>query len=159
MRIRILVASQSQADFYDVRSLGEAPHLAHRFSDPIAHLHDRDLVSDRPGRVFDHAPATAGRRGATAHHGTGGERSPRKHEAEQFAHHIGQELARAWRAGEFERLVVMAGPAFLGLLRKAFPDEVRPSIVAEVTKDLIGHPPHAVQSHLPPEAFQLIAPA
>jgi hypothetical protein len=49
MRIRILVADQSEARFYD---LGGQHGLAlvGRLADPLAHLHDRDLMSDRPGR-------------------------------------------------------------------------------------------------------------
>ena len=39
-------------------------------------LHDRDLKSDRPGRVYNSAAAPRGRRGAMAHHATGGERTP-----------------------------------------------------------------------------------
>lgn len=36
-----------------------------RLTDALAHLYDRDFKSDRPGRVFDHAPLVR-RRGATA---------------------------------------------------------------------------------------------
>ena len=58
MRIRVLVADQSEACLFDLgprRSLD----LVGRLTDPLAHLHDRDLVSDRPGRKFDRGPLTA----------------------------------------------------------------------------------------------------
>ena len=68
MRVWLVVADQSEARFYELRShdveLG-------RLADPLARLHDQDLVSDRPGRKFDRAPLIAGRRGAIAHHATG----------------------------------------------------------------------------------------
>lgn len=114
-----------------------------------------DLVSDRPGRNFDHAPLVGGRRGATAHHATGGERRPRRTEALAFAHQIAVELERARRQDEFYRLVVMAPPAFLGLLRKALPENVRSSVVAEVDKNLVHQPPEALRSHLPDETFRI----
>jgi len=149
MRIRILVADQSEARFYDLGPCN-ALELVGSLADPLAHLHDRDLVSDRPGRKFDRAPLLAGRRGATAHHATGGERSPGKHEAESFARRITAELEKARRRGDFEGLIVMSGPAFLGLLREALPDSIRATLVAEVAKDLLHQGVDAITEHLPP---------
>ena len=48
MRIRLVVADQSEARFYELRS-PDAVELVGRVADPVAHLHERDLVSDRPG--------------------------------------------------------------------------------------------------------------
>jgi protein required for attachment to host cells len=148
MRIRILVADQSEARFYDL-----GPHsaltLVGRLADPLAHLHDRDLVSDRPGRKFDRAPLTAGRRGATAHHATGGERSARRHEAEVFARRVAAELEQARQRGDFEGLILMSGPIFLGLLRVALPEAIRATLVAEVPKDLLHQGIDAIIEHLP----------
>mgnify|MGYP003504929667 FL=1 len=52
-RIRIVVADQAEAVFYDSPSLQAAPREVGRISDPAAHLHNRDLVSDRPGRSYE----------------------------------------------------------------------------------------------------------
>ncbi|HXZ60586.1 MAG TPA: host attachment protein [Steroidobacteraceae bacterium] len=152
MRIRIVVANQAEAVFFDMESRGDEPRFTTRLSDSQAHLHDRDFKSDRPGRVFDHAPLAGGRRGATGHHGTGGERKPRKHEAELFAHRVAEQLLDA--QSEFDRLVVIAAPAFLGLLRKALPRPVRSRVAAEVAKDLVNEAPAALRTHVPPDVFQ-----
>jgi protein required for attachment to host cells len=96
----------------------------------------------------------SGRRGSTPHHGVGGERRPRTHEAEVFAQKIAGELERGWRSHEFDRLVIMAPPAFLGLLRKALPQSLRTLVAAEVVKDLVHQPPEVLQAHLPGEAFR-----
>ena len=154
MRIRIVVASQADATFYDVERLQDKLQIAGRVADPLAHLHDRDFKSDRPGRMFDHGPLSGARRGATAHHGTGGDNHPREHEAMLFAQQIAAELERARRDDRFERLVVMAEPNFLGMLRKALPSTLRSIVVAEVAKDLAQQPVSAVRAHLPPEAFR-----
>lgn len=156
MRIRIVVANQAEAVFYDLPSRTAGPLLTARLSDPIAHLHDRDLKSDRPGRFSNHAPLAGGRRGATAHHGTGGERSPRKHEAALFAGRIARQLELSQRNDEFDRLVVMAAPAFLGLLRKALPDSVH--VAAEVGKDLLHEQPAMLPTHVPDAAFHELSP-
>ena len=154
MRIRIVVANQAEAAFYDLDSRSGEPKFATRLTDPVAHLHDRDLKSDRPGRFFDHGPLGHGRRGATAHHGTGGERTPRKHETEVFARQVAEQLEQARRAAEFDRLVVMAAPTFLGVLRKVLPDAVRLQVAAEVNKDLVSEPPASVRAHIPEEVLR-----
>ena len=159
MTLRILLADESEARFYDLESRhdllrsGATLKPAASLTDAAAHLHDRDFKSDRPGRFSDHAQLAGGRRGATAHHGTGGERSPRKHEAVLFAGRIAEQLEQARRGDEFDRLVVMAAPAFLGLLRKALPDSVRMHVAAEVGKDLVDEPPATLPTHVPEEAF------
>lgn len=165
MRIRILVADQSEARFYDLRVREPSPPLpthrlllVGRLTDPKAHLHDRDFSSDRPGRVFDRAPLVGARRGATARHGTGGERRPRKHEAALFARQIAAELERARRNEEFDRLVIMAAPGFLGLLRKALSPSTRATLAAEIRKDLVHEPPEAVQAHVPADAIRAMSP-
>ncbi len=154
MRMRILVADQAEARFYDTEGVAGPLSKAGEMLDPKAHLHDRDLVSDRPGRVFDHAPAQSRRRGAVARHGTGSEQTPRKHEASSFAHRIAAQLESDLRAGQYDRLVVMAGPGFLGLLRQALPRSVQGVIAAEVPKDLVHQSGPDVLDHLPPEAFR-----
>jgi protein required for attachment to host cells len=149
MHARVVVADQSEARFYDLNTLGGGMRLAGRLTDPLAHLHDRDLVSDKPGRVFDHAPPQAGRRGAVGHHGTGGERSPRKHEAHTFAQRIVAELERARGAGEFERLVLVAGPEFLGMLREVLPKTLETIIAAQINKSLVHQSDAVIKEHLP----------
>jgi protein required for attachment to host cells len=148
MVIRIVAADQGQARFYDVARTGTL-RPAGSLDNPAAHLHDRDLKSDRPGRVFDRAPAAGQRRGTVARHAAGSDRSPRKHQAELFAKRIARELGAASRAGDFDGLVLVAGPSFLGLLRAALPKRLRSDVVAEVPKDLVHLPKPALQSRLP----------
>jgi protein required for attachment to host cells len=133
MRIQIVVASQAEATFYDVQHIDDKLQIMGQLSDSLARLHDRDFKSDRPGRVFDYGRLAGGRRGATARHGTGGRESPRKHEAAIFAQKIATQLEHAWRAGGFERLIVMAEANFLGILRRALPTSLSSAtiVVAE----------------------------
>lgn len=153
MRIRIVVADQAEVDFYDVQHADEHPRFVGGIGDPAARLHDRDLKSDRPGRVFDHAARAGGRRGSTSRHGTGGERSPRKHEAAEFARQVAEQLQGAYHDAAFERLVLIAPPTFMGLLRQALPQSLASVVVAEVSKDLVHASPEELRSHLPRETF------
>jgi protein required for attachment to host cells len=154
MPTRIVVADQSEARFYDFVRRNAPLRAAGVLANPAARRHDRDLGSDRPGRVFDRAPQPGQRRGAVSRHGTGGERSPRKHEAEVFARRVVRELGKASRDGRFDRLVLVAAPAFLGLLRAALPKGLKPALTATVAKDLIHEPEDTLRSKLPDEAFK-----
>jgi protein required for attachment to host cells len=149
MATRIVVADQGEARFYD--RAGANLRAAGAIENPAAHQHDRDFKSDRPGRVFDRAPAAGQRRGSVARHAAGSERSPRKRAVELFAKRIARELSAGARAGDFDRLMLVAGPAFLGLLRAALPKHVKSAVVAEVAKDLVHLPKTALQAHLPAE--------
>lgn len=149
MRIRIAVASRAEVTFYDMQHIGDELQIAGQLTDPLAHMHDRDFKSDRPGRKSDRAPLTGGRRGSTAHHGIGAEQHPRKHEATIFAKRIATELEQARQADRFDRLIVMAEPSFLGVLRQALPTALDSTVVAEVPKDLSYRPVSAVLAHLP----------
>jgi protein required for attachment to host cells len=51
-------------------------------------------------------------------------------------------------------LVIVAGPAFLGLIRSALSPGVEKLVVAEVRKDLLKGTDESVREHLPIEIFQ-----
>ncbi len=148
MTIRIVVADQSEACFYDTERAGHPLTFVQRLTDPKAHLHDRDFSSDRPGHFSNHAAADHGRRGATAHHGAGGERSPREHEALLFARQIAAQLEQAHQDGAVQQLILVAGPRFLGLLREVLSPALRTLVVDEVHKDLVHEPPSGLAAHL-----------
>lgn len=151
MQFRIVVADESEARFYDTERVGGELRPVGRIQDPQARLRDRDFKSDRPGRVFERAPAASGRRrGASARHGTGGEgdRRPRKYEAKLFAFRIAWQLEQEQRGKRFDRIVLMAPPSFLGLLRQALPRPLLMCVAAEVRKDLVHLPHEAVKAHL-----------
>jgi protein required for attachment to host cells len=143
---RVVVASQGEAHLYDIGP-GVLVTAGDTLLDARARLHDRDFSSDRPGRVFDRAPP-AGRRGAGAHHSTNGERSPHRHEALVFAQRIAAALERDRRLNRFSRLVIVAAPAFLGLLRGAMHPLLRGMIVGQVRKDLAHRPEHVLKAHV-----------
>ncbi len=154
MRVRIVVADQAQARLYDAAGRNAPLHQVACLVDPAARLHDRDFNSDRPGRVFNHASTPGARRGATPRHAVGGaDREPRKREAGLFARRIAKELKQAHDDRNFERIVVMAAPAFLGRLRRAFPASLRSVVTAEIAVDLVHQGEEAVKAHLPPEVF------
>ncbi len=139
MRIRFVLADQSEARFYDLQAPEGALTLVHRMSNLAARLHDRELSSDRPGRVFDHAPPSHGRRGSVPRHSTSGERSPHRHAAVAFARRIGRRLESERLRSGYDRVVVVCGLPFLGHLRHGLPPGVRKQVLMESRRDLMHH--------------------
>ena len=154
MRVRIVVADQAEARFYDAEPPEKGLHASGRLRDPSARLHERDLVSDRPGRVFERAAVFGASRGAVGHHDTGGERSARRYAAVAFARRIAIQLERAQREGRFDRIVLMANPRFLGMLRRVLPPRLVRCVVAEVPKDLVHQSDQVVSAHVPGAALR-----
>jgi protein required for attachment to host cells len=146
-RIRIVVADQAEAIFYDVPSLEARPTEVGRISDPVAHQHDRELASDRPGRSYESVGG--------ARHAIERENAPRRQEAVRFARRISCRLDDALRKGEFEELIVVAGPPFLGLIRSELSRPARERLVHEVRKDLVHGPLESLRRHLPVSAAEL----
>jgi protein required for attachment to host cells len=139
-RFRILVADQAEAIFYDAAALDAVPREVARISNPAAHLHDRDLMSDRPGRSYESFGG--------ARHAIERENDPRQREAERFARRIARRLDESRRKDEFERLLVVAGPQFLGLLRAVMSKPTRARVVHEINKDLVHGPVEVLRNHL-----------
>ncbi len=150
MSLRVVVADRARARIYEVPRVRGPLRLVEQLDDPQAHWHDRDFKSDRPGRVFDHASG-GGRRGAVAHHGTQGERSPSKHEAEVFAHRIVAALEQA--RAQFTRLALVAEPGFLGQLRAVLPHSLQAAVVLEIPKDLVHLDEGALDEALSPALY------
>ena len=125
----VVVADSSRGKIYVQDKPGgelqEAVDLVH----PSARLQGKDLKSDRAG-------AHVGAFGQGAHV-FAARTEAREHEAESFAKEIAERLEGARNGGEFQKLVLMAPPEFLGLLREQLGDELRKLVVEEIAKDLV----------------------
>ncbi|CUH44094.1 baeRF12 domain-containing protein [Ruegeria atlantica] len=106
----------------------------------------RTKSSDRAGRRFDTAP----------HQKSAVEESKWKaHAKSLFVQDVANLLNRKGLKGAYKRLVLVASPHVLGLLRRRLHSEVLGKVVAEVDKTLTNHPLHTVEQVL----RQRLAPA
>lgn len=92
---------------------------------------NRDQMSDAPGRAFSSVGS-----GRSAFENTD------FHELEEtrFAVETAALLKRGAMDGDYEKLIVIAPPKTLGELRKHYHKEVANRLLAEIPKDLTGHP-------------------
>lgn len=123
---------------------------------------DRDQKTDAAGgasstQAGPGGPAAASGAGGNAG-GQGGQFAPSRgslqetdyHQLEEdrFAAHAADLLRKRALARKFEKLVVVAPPKTLGEMRKHYHKEVSDRIVAELDKDLTGHPIDQIEKAL-----------
>jgi protein required for attachment to host cells len=129
-RARIFTADTSASPLVELEDLA---HTASR-------LHDREITTDLPGRVKN-------KNGIR--HALEQQTDPKKHEAEKFAHHIAHYLAEAYKASKFEKLMVIAEPSFLGLLRNQMPEQIKKQVCFELDKNITTQSAADIRKHLP----------
>jgi len=124
----IVVADSARARFFST----DSPRGALRDVACLVHTesreHERDLASDKAGRM-------AGGHGEGAH-GVGDEHHFREIEHHRFARKVAEFLATADERAAYDRLVICAPPRFLGAIRDALPASVATHVVLEIPKDL-----------------------
>ncbi len=94
-----------------------------------------------------------------ADHGASGDSAPRHDwmpvegqncQHDHSASRLAEILSEALGAGAYQRLIIAAPPATLGVLRKAISDKVRATVIAEFAHDLTKVPNHKIAGHLRP---------
>lgn len=134
----VLVANASSARLYEGDPRRKLT-LLKDFSHPASRERASALVSDRPG----HNP------GAGNGHGSFVPASdPKQNEAALFAGELASELERGRVSGAARRIVLVAAPAFLGLLNKQLSDANRALVSATVQKDYTKADDKELQAHL-----------
>lgn len=112
------------------------------FRNQAAGHHERDLVSDRPGRVVNSASG--------AHQAYEPKVRASQHVMESWLRAIGPSLEALLDARSGESLVLVASPRMLAQLRKAFPAGLRKRVTGEVRRDLAKQPLGELKKRLQP---------
>ncbi len=138
MSLVCVVAAQSQARFFMQESTSKPLEEMPGLENPEGRLHERDLTSDRPGRTFDSTGSTR--------HAKEQKTDVKKQLAINFAKQIAGYLED--RRNEFDQVVLIAPPAFLGLLRENLPDTLSKLVIREVDKDIVTKDVKEIQQYL-----------
>ena len=136
----VVAADSAQADIFRVSKIGGSFEPVKGLSNAEGQLKGRDFTTDRPGRGFD--GTGAGR------HGMASPDAPREHAADGFARTICQYLETARTRSQYDRLIVVAPPDFLGRLRKAITPAANHLVVESVAKNLVGEDGEAIRARL-----------
>jgi len=141
----ILVANASHACLYESHGRAAGLDLIRKFEHPSSRAKGADLISDRPG----HAAAGRGGRRTALEPNT----DARRNEHERFAHELALELGAAHANRRYDKLVLTASAAFLGMLKAQLPKDVECSIIHSQNKDYTAISPvelaTQLRDHLP----------
>lgn len=128
----VLIADGEKALFLENAGTPDHPEL-HVFT-AFGQANPRTSAQgeDRPGRLADGM--------GSAHRSAVQETDWHRLAKHEFAHKIASLLEQEAQADRFEQLVIVAPSVIMGELRKSLSGHVSDRIVAEVAKDLTGHP-------------------
>lgn len=139
MRLCILIADGEHARL--LRPDDEnVLHVATNFDSTTAHRMAHELVSDRPGRVFESA-----RPGS---HGIAPRHDPHAMEQQKFARFVARQLCLAAANDAFDRLVLVAPAHVLSDIEAALDEPTAAKVAGRLAKDLVKVPNHALSRHL-----------
>lgn len=139
--IWILAANSGNATLFSADSPTAPLTELASFDNPDARAKQMDLVSDRPGRSFDSH--------GEGRHAMEVEVDPKKQEQIRFAKLIADRLEQGRVNNAFGRLVVVAAPMFLGLLRANFGALLNALVSLEMDKDYTALRPEELRARLP----------
>lgn len=136
----ILVAHRTGASVYESPAQGEPLQNIETLTHPEGRLKASEVESDRPGRSFD--------RVGGGRHSLSSEESVPDHIERAFALQLAERLEQGRRAHAFDRLVLIAPPRLLGMLRDALSTSLQALVVASVDKDLTRLDSNALREEL-----------
>lgn len=136
----IIVAESSRARIFVTDNprtpMDEVADIVH----PEGRLRAQDPRSDRPTRVFDSK--------GQGRHAVESEVKPRHQEAINFARRIADRIEDARVSGEFDELVLVAPPTFLGLLRDNLSANAMKRVVQSINKNLAQLDEAQIREHV-----------
>ena len=127
MKTWIIVAGASSAQLFETENKGADLKKIREFDHPQSRKKTKDLTTDRPGRSFDSM-------GLGRHAEERGD--PHFHEQTVFAQQLILFLNKARTNNEFDNLIIVAAPTFLGELRQSMSNPLKKCVTKEVNKDL-----------------------
>lgn len=149
MNLRIVVTDEREASFFDTSKLIGPLTARGSLQNGAAGLKDSDLETDRPGRRHNGSAGVS--HGHS--HGVDGERSTERHDVELFAKAVAQRIEADRIKNNFDKLLLIAPPKMLGLLRQSLSTPTRALVAGEVSKDLKRHGEDAILREIPDDTF------
>lgn len=139
----VLIADSSRALLYSVPKKAASWTLVQTYAHSASRVSEGGLTTDQPGRAY--ASTGGGARSAME-----SKTSPQDVEFEQFAHELAQVLHDGHGQQAYGRIVLVAPPHFLGLLRKSINDTVSKLVGTSLDKDYVHLSEKEIRQHLDP---------
>jgi protein required for attachment to host cells len=124
----IIVGSRDEVRILEMRRPDEELHDVLDLGNPTGVLKNKDITSDEPGRAFGNM--------RPGKHAYSSEQEPRERLLQNFYREILRQVDTAFSHHRFTRLVLVAEPHLLGLIRSLLSEQVAHVVHAEVHKDV-----------------------
>ena len=125
----ILSANRSNASLFESDWPGKSMRRLQDISHPKGRLQNKDINTDKPGRSFDSM--------GQGRHSMGSDQDPIDHVAQQYASELAELLNKGRLTNAYEKLVLIAEPKFLGILRAALDKNTALLVVQSINKELL----------------------
>ena len=125
----ILSANRSSASLFESDWPGKSMRRLQDIPHPQGRMQNKDIDTDKPGRVFDSF--------GEGRHSTSPKQEPTEHIAQQFALDLAELLNKGRLTTAYDKLVLIAEPKFLGVLRAALDKKTESLVIQTVNKELL----------------------
>ena len=125
----ILSANRSIASLFESDWPGKSMRRLQDIPHPQGRMQNQDIDSDIPGRVFDSF--------GEGRHSTSPKQEPTEHIAQQFALDLAEMLNKGRLTHAYDKLILIAEPKFLGVLRAALDKNTESLVIQTVNKELL----------------------
>lgn len=123
----VLVANGSQARLFDMDGPRKSMTLVKEYAHPESRMKNEQLSSDRSGHFMS---------GGTQGSGSFNEAiDPKSYEIERFAMELTKSLDEGRAANKFGKVVLVASPHFLGLLKQTMSEQLGKTVSHTIQKD------------------------
>jgi protein required for attachment to host cells len=145
----ILVANRTGAKLFETHRGSKTLEFPKEFACAEGRIRGSDSYRDQPGRSFNSSSQSHGGHGtASPRHALGSETTHHEMVAYKFASTLAAMLEKAENSQSFSRLVLVAEPHFLGVLRGALSSQVKARIAITLEKDIEEMPNGLLGDHL-----------
>jgi len=145
--IHVLTADGSIARLYEVSGEKRVLREIADFGNAIAKLHERDLVSSRPGRSYNR---TSGARQTLV--GS----SEKQHLTHRWLSAVAQSLAPLLASRDCQCLILVAAPRLLSEFRELLPKAVQKKVLVEYSRNLAGLPIATLNLRIRPSVLSAV---
>lgn len=143
----ILVGDTARAKLFSVELPQQPWTLLAEFSNAGAHATSKELSPTPPGKMKQSGS------GKSRHTALEPRMTPKEAEAERFAHQLGERLNSATAGREYDRLLLVAPPHFLGMLRDKLDKQTLKLLQSAVDKDLVMLEDREIRERLQSDVF------
>lgn len=138
----ILVADSSRARFFCADTPSSSLSELEDWTHPEGRFHEREMTSDLPG-------SDSARGGSMERHAYQDEIEPKQQQRIDFAKRIAKRLEEARNVNDYQQLLIISEPSFLGTLRQQLTDQTKKLICYELDKNITMHSLEDIRAHLP----------